>query len=168
MNYVPQPQPVVGQPYFQQPLYQPPTTQPPVPQLQQYAAQGVPWVSSIEEVRNCVTPFGQKTMFMNRNEPVFYIRDVDKNGVAYVTEYDFTAHQTQEEAAQSDYITREEMNQELERIKEHYESLIQPATPATIADVSEPVCNESAVPRHAAAAPTAGTSYATTQPTLAV
>lgn len=168
MNYFPQPQPMQMQPY-QMPLYQPPMIQPPVSQVPQYAAQGVPWVDSIEEVRNCVTPFGQKTMFMSRTEPKFFIRDVDKNGVAYVSEYDFTPHQAQTEAPTAEYITRDEMMQELEKVKEHYESLIQPPTPATIADISEPVYDEPAVPRHAAtAAPAAGATYTTNQPNLAI
>lgn len=170
MNFYPQPMAMQPyQPMFQQPQMQQPT----VPQQPQYAAQGVPWADSIEEVKNCVTPFGQRTMFMSRVAPKFFIRDVDKNGIAYVSEYDFSLHQEQAEAPAADYITREEMMQELEKIKEQYESLVQPSTPA---EVVEPVYVEPAVPRHAApaapavpavpAAPTAGAAFAASIPAV--
>lgn len=150
MNYMPQPYQPMGT-YIPQQMYQPQMQT--TPQIPQYAAQGVPWVNNIEEVRNCITPFGQKTMFMNRYEPIFYIRDVDKNGTAFVYEYDFEEHKTvtEPEPQPVEYITRDEMMEELNKMKEQYESLIQSSTPNEQPCEPEWDANiEPFAPRHAA------------------
>lgn len=159
MSYMPQ-QYQAMPPYIPQPVHQP-MSQADQMQAQRYAAQGVPWVNSIDEVRSCITPFGQKTMFMNRYEPVFYIRDVDRNGTAFVYEYSFSEKTDEQTAAQPEYITRDEMMAEINKIKEQYESLVQPAVAAyepVAADADEPFA-----PRHAATSDTGSTAV---QPTL--
>lgn len=150
MNYIPQPYQPMGT-YMPQQIYQPQMQT--TPQVPQYAAQGVPWVNSIEEVRSCVTPFGQKTMFMNRYEPIFYIRDVDRNGTAFVYEYDFSEHKTEpvEQPQPVEYVTRDEMMAEFNKMKEQYESLVQSANAAEQPYEPESYANvESFAPRHAA------------------
>ena len=95
--------------------------------VDQYAAIGVRWVNGIDEVRNAVTPFGKKTMFMDMNKPMFYIRDVDISGIASVSQFEFATPVENNEQVNK-YVTLEQMNNALSEMEAKYESAISAAT----------------------------------------
>lgn len=56
-----------------------------------HAAQGIPWVGSIDELSNVFTPPGVPVLFMNRNTNEFYIKETSNDGVSFAKEFTFDA-----------------------------------------------------------------------------
>ena len=87
-------------PYYMQPM--PSTYQ--SPQIQ-----GVKFVQNLQEAQSCSIPLGTRVIFMNQDEDVFYIKEMDYNGVSNVTEYEFKKKEPIKETR--DYITKDEFEQ---------------------------------------------------------
>lgn len=103
----------------------------------QYFAVGVKFASSVEEVQNTITQFGQRTMFMDPMRPLIYIRDVDSNGVVspikVIKFEEVDANAQRNEASQ--YVTVDQLNNVMKDLEAKYESVLSAANAA----VAEPV-----------------------------
>lgn len=112
--------------YFPQPFSQP------VWSYQRAMPQGITnvrFVNGLSEAQNCTTPLG-KTLLMDKEKLIFYIKETDFNNVSTVKAYSFQEYQPETDSAgQSNYITREEFD----KWKEQYESSIRPSTTASSA-----------------------------------
>lgn len=84
--------------------------------------QGVRFVDSIEEAKNCTIPFGTKALLMDKNTDRFYIKETDSAGVSTVSEFEF---KKVEAASPQEYVTKQEFEKLSSQLKEQYESTIQ-------------------------------------------
>lgn len=100
-----------GYQYPMQPYQQP---MQPMQPTQQDEIQGVRFVDGLEDAQRCVTPFGSKVLLMDKNSDKFYIKDTDITGVATVSEYEF--RKVTNEAQNSDYVTREELEARISQL----------------------------------------------------
>lgn len=101
--------------------------------------QGVGWVTSLDEVRNAVVPFGRK-LFMNQNEYIFYVKDSQGN----IEVFKFEKSASYGNIDMSGYVTKEEFD----KLRSQYEQLIQQqqaanaaANAATIPAATQPNAN---------------------------
>ena len=85
-------------PYNYNPYYMRPYQQPQI--------QGVKFVQNLQEAQSCSIPLGTKAIFMNQGEDIFYIKEMDFNGISNVTEYEFKKKEPTQET--KEYMTREE------------------------------------------------------------
>lgn len=87
--------------------------------------QGVIFVDGIEEAKSYSIPFGSRMLFMDKNEDVFYIRDVNFNGAEVVSTYRF---ERVEPPKPPEYVTKSDledfMNKVLSELRGHNESAI--------------------------------------------
>lgn len=92
--------------------------------------QGVPWVSTIDEVRSAPV-FSGKQMFMDRNANKFYVKDQYGNMKAF----EFT--EVPLEVTPDNYVTK----QEFEELRSKYEQLVnanwQPAAQPAVQPVAD-------------------------------
>lgn len=82
--------------------------------------QGVRWVSNINEVNSIPVPDGVKEMFMERTNPIFYIKDG-----SYISTFKF---EKVEPPKPEDFVTRTEFDE----LRRKYESLVQSTNATTI------------------------------------
>ena len=71
--------------------------------------QGVKFVHSLQEAQACSIPLGTRSIFMNQDEDIFYLKETDFNGVSNVVEYEFKKREPVQE--RKDYITKEEFEE---------------------------------------------------------
>lgn len=96
--------------------------------------EGVRWVSCKQEVDGTSLPFGAKALFMSSAENEFWIKSIGQNGVPTVRHFKY------EEILPpnpDDFVTREEMNRQIEAAIARYtngELNIPAATPAASSD----------------------------------
>lgn len=103
----------------------------------QYFAVGVKFASSVEEVQNTITQFGQRTMFMDPMRPLMYVRDVDSNGVVSpikVIKFE-EVDANDQSSGSSQYVTIDQLNNAMKDLEAKYESVLSTANAA----VAEPV-----------------------------
>ena len=55
-------------------------------QQQNSQIQGIRFVQGLQEAQSCTIPLGTKSIFMDMNKDVFYLKEMDFNGVSKVTE----------------------------------------------------------------------------------
>jgi len=86
----------------------------------QQQIQGIKFVQGIQEAQSCTIPLGTKSIFMDMNKDVFYLKEMDFNGISKITEYEFkpVVHNPVDN---SNFITRAEFD----KWKEEYEQFIQ-------------------------------------------
>lgn len=89
-------------------------------QQQNSQIQGIRFVQGLQEAQSCTIPLGTKSIFMDMNKDVFYLKEMDFNGVSKVTEYEFKPVE-HNPVDNSNFITRTEF----EKWKEEYEQLVQ-------------------------------------------
>lgn len=89
-------------------------------QQQNSQIQGIRFVQGLQEAQSCTIPLGTKSIFMDMNKDVFYLKEMDFNGVSKVTEYEFKPVE-HNPVDNSNFITRAEF----EKWKEEYEQSIQ-------------------------------------------
>lgn len=89
-------------------------------QQQNSQIQGIRFVQGLQEAQSCTIPLGTKSIFMDMNKDVFYLKEMDFNGVSKVTEYEFKPVE-HNPVDNSNFITRAEF----EKWKEEYEQLVQ-------------------------------------------
>lgn len=89
-------------------------------QQQNSQIQGIRFVQGLQEAQSCTIPLGTKSIFMDMNKDVFYLKEMDFNGVSKVTEYEFKPVE-HNPVDNSNFITRAEF----EKWKKEYEQLVQ-------------------------------------------
>lgn len=75
--------------------------------------QGVRWVANIEEVRASSVPYGYRSLFLDNNNPIMYLKDYNGN----VRQFSIKEI---EQPKPENFVTK----QELEEVKRSYESII--------------------------------------------
>lgn len=76
-------------------------------QQQNSQIQGIRFVQGLQEAQSCTIPLGTKSIFMDMNKDVFYLKEMDFNGVSKVTEYEFKPVE-HNPVDNSNFITRAE------------------------------------------------------------
>ena len=95
----------------------------PQSQPQQYFANGVRWVKGLDEVKSVYVPLGECAMFMDQNEPLFYVKRTDAYGISTINVARFElVDDTPKTSQQPDVDSLEDRMKELE---DKYESLVQ-------------------------------------------
>lgn len=102
-----------------------------------HAAQGIPWVGSIDELSNVFTPPGVPVLFMNRNTNEFYIKETSNDGVSFVKEFTFDAKVDKPDVDSDSYVTLDQLNDYMKKVDDKIESFIQRTNAAATAN--EPV-----------------------------
>lgn len=101
---------------FQQP-YNPMPMQP----MQQSGIIGVTEVDGMQGAQAAQVPFGNTALLMDSQQPYFYVKQVDNQGIATIKQFKFEEYNPMQEQLDSNYVTRAEFDD----LKEKYESLSQ-------------------------------------------
>lgn len=109
-GYVPQP--------FSQPVWSYQRTMP-------QGFTNVRGVDGLQEVQSCSTPLGTRTLFMDKIEQKFYVKETDFNNISTIKEYSYQEYQpAQQTAEDSNFVTKAEFD----KWKEQYESFLRTTT----------------------------------------
>lgn len=99
--------------------------------------QGVRIVAGIEEVKAASVPYG-RSMFMNANEQIFYVKDT--NGKIMTFKFEEVPEPTPE-----NFVTKQELEKQLNDMRSYYESIISQQQPTA----SQPVAQQyESIPNH--------------------
>lgn len=116
----------MGMPFGQQsqPVMYPQQMMSPV--QDDYFATGVKWVEGGRaEVDRIVAPRGSRLLFMDKDEPIFYVKETDMYGTSksYVCKFSEVGEDSSEQDGQNQYVTLSQLEDILNDWKEKYESV---------------------------------------------